>query len=191
MFLFYLVCWKHCESQDWSWPGFLWHTIWWRSLFPLLELLTVHSHSSVCDLSRPMLLHQQPVLVPQQPYFVTEWPTQLFSHCLWILTVSFLLLWKNNNCWQLVQHLTAYTISYPFIHTYVHIRVHKIEIILWSFSTEVCLYAKNIWNMCGNAWLALDWISPMTVGVNYHMIFLPPSLDGVNFLLKDFLSFKE
>lgn len=115
MFLFYLVCWKHCESQDWSWPGFLWHTIWWRSLFPLLELLTVHSHSSVCDLSRPMLLHQQPVLVPQQPYFVTEWPTQLFSHCLWILTVSFLLLWKNNNCWQLVQHLTAYTFH---IHSY-------------------------------------------------------------------------
>lgn len=93
--------------------------------------------------------------------------------------------------------LAAYTTSgslyilYPFIHMYVHIWVHKDEIILRTFSTKACFYTKKIWNMCGNAWLAFDLISPMTVGVNYHMIFLPPFLDGVNFLLKDDLSFKK
>lgn len=93
--------------------------------------------------------------------------------------------------------LAAYTTSgtlyilYAFMHMYVHIWVHKDEIILWSFSTEAYFYTKNIWNMCGNSWLAFDLISPVTAGVNYHVIFLPPVLDGVNFLLKDGLSFKK
>lgn len=82
-------------------------------------------------------------------------------------------------------------ISSPLIHTCVHVEVHRVEIILWSFSTEAYLYTKTTWNTCGNAWLAFDLISPVTVGVNYHMIFLPPPLDEVSFLLEDILSFKK
>lgn len=191
MFLFYFICWKHCESQDCSWPGFLWHIMRWRSSFPFLELLTVHSHSSVVTffnlycftnsqyflflssliLSLNDLFHYSPIFYEFWlfPFFLSEGSTVLAA-----FTTS-----------------GSLYILYPFIHMCVHKWVHKDKIIFWSFSTEAYFCIKKILNLCGNVWLAFDLISPMTVGVNYHMIFLPTFLDGVNFLLQNDLSFRK
>lgn len=145
-----------------------------------------------CDLFWSILLHQQPVLVvPQQSYFVTEWPVSLFSHYLWILTVPFLLLWKKYYYWQLLLLLAVYT-SYMHSYTCTCIYGHvKMRSFFHPLVHKLTFTLKKIWKMRGNAWLAFDLISPMTAGVNYHMIFLPSFLDGVNFLLKDDLSFKK
>lgn len=117
------------------------------------------------------------------------WMTYLIILTLLINPDSFLSSSLKELLLALLLHLTAYTFH---MHSQTCMYIFgcmKLTSFFDPFEAYLC--TKTIWNLCGNAWLAFDSISPMTVEVNYHMIFLPPSLDGVNFLLKDFLSFKK